>query len=128
MRRTIAVDGPDEVDEVWQRYAVVARWRSWSTPIRRVESSSERLVAGMTGVVHGPPGVRVRFVVDAVDDDAHSWRSRVRLGPLHLVLEHAVVGKPGGGSTATLVVDGPAAPVLIYPEVARLSLRRLVGR
>lgn len=78
MRRTIAVDGPDEVDEVWQRYAVAARWRSWSTPIRRVESSSERLVAGMTGVVHGPPGVRVRFVVDAVDDDAHAWRWGVR--------------------------------------------------
>ncbi len=67
----------------------------------------------MTGVVHGPPGVRVGFVVDAVDDDAHAWRWRVRLGPLHLVLEHAVVGTPGGGSTATLVVEGPAAPVLI---------------
>ncbi len=128
MRRLVAVEGPDDVDTVWERYAVVARWSSWAPPIRSVESSSERLVAGMTGAVHGPPGIRVGFVVDAVDEVAHTWRWQVRMGLLRMSLEHAVVATNSGGSAAMLVVEGPTAPVLLYPPIAQIALGRLVGR
>jgi hypothetical protein len=114
-------------DEAWDRYAVVARWPSWAPPIRRVEASAPRLAPGLTGVVHGPLGLRVLFEVVAVDEVARTWSWRVRSGPLRLALEHAVLPRPGGGSATTLTVEGPAFAVLTYPELARVALSRLVS-
>jgi len=129
MRRTVAVDGQDGVDEVRERYAVLSRWSSWAAPIRGVESSNGRLVAGMTGVVHGAPGVRVNFVVDTGGTRwltpgtgrcgwaSCDWRSSTRSS------RRAAVGR-----RRRFLMDGLAAPVLLYPPIAKMALRRLVGR
>ncbi|WP_411286028.1 hypothetical protein [Lapillicoccus sp.] len=127
MRRSVAAVGRASVGQVWERYAVLADWSSWSPPIRRVEASGARLVAGLTGVVHGPPGVRIPFVVDAVDEVAHTWSWHVSVGVLRVDLEHEVLATSAGGSAATLVVDGPLPVALLYPEVARIALTRLVA-
>lgn len=127
MRRNVAVVGTVAAADAWERYAVVSRWPSWAPPISRVTASADRLQPGMTGVVIGPLGLRVEFVVDTVDESARRWTWRVRSGPLRLALEHEVLASPTGGCTATLTVDGPAVAVLLYPEVARVALRRLVS-
>ena len=127
MRRSSAAVGPLAVERAWERYAVVSRWTSWAPPIRDVEATSARLVAGMTGVVHGPPGVRLGFEVDSVDEEAHTWSWRVRYAGLEVFVEHEVIATGSGGTVATLVVDGPAVVALLYPEVARIALQRLVN-
>jgi len=127
VRRSVATVGPVAADEAWERYAVVARWPSWAPPIQRVEASAARLEPGLTGVVHGPLGLRVTFEVETVDEAARTWTWRVRSGPIRMRLEHAVLATATGGSAATLVVEGPAAVVLLYPEVARIALTRLVS-
>ncbi len=128
----MATVGPVEADEAWERYAVVARWPSWAPPIMRVEASAARLQPGMTGVVHGPLGLRVTFEVETVDESARTWSWRVRSGPVRMRLEHAVLATPTAGSNpsltvATLTLEGPAAVVLPYAEVARIALARLVS-
>ena len=128
MRRGVAAVGPATVEQTWERYAVLAEWSSWSPPIRRVEASGARLTAGLTGVVHGPPGVVIPFVVDAVDEVAHTWSWHVHVGPLRVDLEHEVLATSTGGSATTLVVDGPLPVALLYPEAARIALSRLVAR
>ncbi|MEP6799844.1 MAG: SRPBCC family protein [Lapillicoccus sp.] len=132
MKRTITVSGHASPAEAWERYAVPARWREWSPPISRVETTGTRIVPGLAGVVHGIGGIRVNFLVEAVDEDARTWRWRARLGPLEIVLDHGVaagVGGSGGagGSSTWLTVAGPPLAALIYPEIARISLRQLVS-
>jgi hypothetical protein len=125
VRRTIRVAGPLAPDDAWERYADVSLWSSWAPPIRRVEASGKRLAPGLTGLVHGP-AVRVAFVVESVDAAARTWTWRVALGPLRLMLDHAVQAAPGGGSVAALTVTGPAPIALAYSQVARIALHRLV--
>ena len=123
----MATVGRVDPDQAWLRYAEIARWPSWAPPIRHVEASAERLAAAVTGVVHGPAGLRVSFVVLAVDEAARTWSWNVRSGPLQMALEHAVLPAPGGGSVATLTVDGPLPAALVYPDLARVALHRLVS-
>lgn len=127
MRRSVATVGRASPEQAWQRYAVVARWAEWAPPIRRVESSAPRLQPGLTGVVHGPVALRVSFEVDMVDETARAWSWRVSSGPLRMTLHHQVLGTDDGGSVATLTVQGPWPAALVYPELARVALTRLVS-
>lgn len=126
MKRTVTVSGPASPAQAWERYAVPARWPEWSPTIVAVDTTGPRIVPGLAGVVRGVGGLRVHFLVEAVDEDARTWRWRARLGPLEVVLDHGVTTSPRGAST-WLTVDGPPPVVLLYPEVARISLRRLVS-
>jgi hypothetical protein len=127
MRRSVATVGRVAPHEAWERYAVIARWPSWAPPILAVEASAEQLRAGVTGVVHGPAGLRVSFVVDRVDEAARAWSWRVRSGPLRMALWHEVLPTTDGGTVATLTVQGPWPAALVYPELARVALARLVS-
>ncbi len=122
----LVVHGRADPAEVWERYAVPSRWHEWSPQIRRVECSHDRIVDDATGAVHGPAGLRVDFTVDAVDEPARTWTWTVRVGPVHLRLDHAVVARAGGGTTTRLVTHGPLAVALAYTPVAGLALTRLV--
>lgn len=126
MKRTVTVSGPASPAEAWERYAVPARWHEWSPPIVRVDTTGTRIVPGLAGVVHGVGGIRVNFLVEAVDEDARTWRWRARLGPLELVLDHGVTAEDVGSAT-WLTVAGPPLAALAYPEIARISLRQLVS-
>jgi hypothetical protein len=114
--------GPASAALVWQRYADPALWAGWAPQIRRVDTAATRIAPGVTGTVHGPLGVRVAFVVTAVDEAARTWAWDVTLGPLRLRLRHGV---EDGGAT-WLTVDGPALVVAAYLPVARIALQRLV--
>jgi len=128
VRRTIEVSGPASVAEVWQRYAVISAWPAWSPPIRSVEATAPRIAAGVTGIVRGLGGLLVTFCVDSVDEAAHTWVWTVGVGPLTARLEHGVrLRTSESGSVTTLTVDAVAPVALGYPEVARLSLHRLVA-
>ncbi len=141
MKRTVTVSGPASPTEAWERYAVPARWHEWSPPISRVDTTGPRIVPGLAGVVHGVGGIRVNFLVEAVDETARTWRWRARLGPIEIVLDHGVTagatgpagatgadGADGaGGSSTWLTVAGTPLAALVYPEIARISLRQLVS-
>ncbi|WP_202968953.1 hypothetical protein [Pseudonocardia sp. EC080625-04] len=62
MRLTLHARGPQPADEVWERYAVPARWPEWAPYIVGVDCSDPRIRAGSTGHVRGPwaPGSRSR--------------------------------------------------------------------
>lgn len=126
MRRAVGTSGPLAPDQVWERYAVLAAWPSWSPQISRVDATSSRLTPGMTGVVHGPLGVRVPFEVLSVDETGRRWSWRVRAALVTLDLVHEVREGPDGGSDTTLEVTGPAPVVLAYAPLAQLALGRLV--
>ena len=51
----------------WDRYAVLAEWSTWAPFIFGVDASGSLLAAGLTGIVRGPVGLRVVFVVDEVN-------------------------------------------------------------
>ena len=127
MRRQLAIPGPVAPAVAWQRYAVPAVWSSWAPFITGVDADGPRLVAGLTGVVRGPAGIRAGFRVDEVDEAARSWWWTVRSGALTLRLGHEVLTRPAGGTVATLTLDGPAPVVLAYLGPAALALRRLVA-
>lgn len=122
---TLRAGGAAEAAEVWERYAVPRRWPTWSPQIQRVETAAARIVAGASGKVVGPLGVHVRFVIDDVDEAARTWSWRVRVGPVTLHLEHAVL-IDGPGSATTLRMHGPLPVVAGYAPVAQLALNRLV--
>jgi hypothetical protein len=67
---TLHATGPIGPDEVWERYAVPARWSQWAPQITGVEVPVARLVAGVRGRVRAPLGVTLPFVVDTVDEAA----------------------------------------------------------
>lgn len=127
MRLTLHARGPQPADEVWERYAVPARWPEWAPYITGVDGAEHRIRAGSTGHVRGPLGLRVAFAVTAVDEDARTWAWDVALGPLRLSLDHGVRAS-GAGTRTWLTVDGPAPFVLPYLVPARLSLEMLVRR
>jgi hypothetical protein len=123
---TLHATGPEAPAEVWERYALPARWPEWSPQIRRVEVPVPRLVAGTHGRVFGPVGPGVPFEVDTVSEEARQWSWTVYAGPLRVRLLHWVADGPDGGSTTGLRLDGPAPVVLGYAPLARVALGRLV--
>ncbi|MGY1592003.1 SRPBCC family protein [Geodermatophilus sp. SYSU D00708] len=123
---TLHATGPEAPAEVWERYAVPARWPEWAPQVTGVELPVPRLVAGVHGRVHGPLGVALPFVVDAVDEPARRWSWTVALGPVRLHLLHWVAEGPDGGSTTGLRMAGPAPLVLGYAPLARWAIGRLV--
>ncbi|MGY1640281.1 SRPBCC family protein [Geodermatophilus sp. SYSU D00703] len=123
---TLHATGSAPPAEVWERYAVPARWPEWAPQITGVELPVPRLAAGVHGRVRGPVGVMLPFTVDAVDEPARQWAWTVFLGPVRLHLLHWVAEGPDGGSTTGLRIDGPAPLVLGYAPLARLAMGRLV--
>ncbi|MFD7919238.1 SRPBCC family protein [Streptomyces sp. NPDC059740] len=123
----LQVRGPAAAAQVWERYAVPAKWPSWSPQIGRVVTAAGRIAAGVRGTVVGRGGLgRVRFVIEEVDEERRTWTWRVALGPFRLRLTHTVE-EEGDGTLTRLVVRGPLLLVLAYRPVARIALRRLVG-
>lgn len=117
--------GPLPPGAAWERYVVPARWPGWAPHIRGVDVDVDRLVPGVTGRVHDALGVRVTFLVTAVDERRRTWAWDARVGPVLLHLRHGV--EPDARGCATwLTVRGPAPVVLPYLPLARLALRRLV--
>ncbi|MFI8347712.1 SRPBCC family protein [Streptomyces sp. NPDC085596] len=122
---TLSASGAACPETVWERYASVDEWASWSPQIKAVHSVSRRLRPGMSGTVESVAGIRVAFVVEAVDDDRHTWTWRVRLGRIQIQLHHEV--RPQGhGTTTSLTMHGPKIVLFAYAPLARLALHRLV--
>ncbi len=122
---TLRATGSAAVDVAWLRYARPSLWATWSPPIRSVQASADHLEPGLRGTVHGPVGLRIPFVVTAVDAAARTWSWRPRFGPVTLTLRHEVHEEPTGSSTV-LRISGLAPVVLGYAPVAQLALNRLV--
>ncbi len=122
---SISVRGTAEPSVVWERYADPRRWPEWAWQIRRVDTTGNRIVAGLRGRVLGPLGAAVNFVVDDVDEAGRTWSWTVRFGPVRLELRHDVV-PDGAGSRTRLWVTGPLAVVVPYLPVAAWALRSLV--
>lgn len=119
--------GPLPPGEVWERYAVPARWPGWAPYILGVDCPDRRIRPGSAGHVRGPLGLRVAFEVTAVDERAGTWSWEVALGPVRVRLDHGVRAS-GGGTRTWLAADGPAPVVLAYLLPARVSLEMLVRR
>jgi Polyketide cyclase / dehydrase and lipid transport len=125
IERTVRVVGAASPEQVWERYAVPARWAEWAPHIRRVDTSARRIAPGVRGRVHGLLGLRLSFVVGEVDEQRRTWSWEVRLGLLRMHLRHGVEPHPRGTAT-WLALAGPAPAVVGYGPVARLALRSLV--
>ncbi len=129
MRLTLRADGTADLDLVWRRYSTPELWSTWAPQIRRVESSAEVLAVGVTGTVYGViPNIGASFEVVEFSEADHRWAWDVVAGPVRMHLDHRSESRIGGGTSTTLVVDGPAAAVLTYAPVARISLESLVRR
>jgi polyketide cyclase/dehydrase/lipid transport protein len=123
---TLHATGPVGPGEVWERYAVPARWPEWAPQITGVEVPVARLAAGVRGRVRAPLGMALPFVVETVDEAARRWSWTVSVGPVRMHLLHWVTQGPGGGSTTGLRISGPAPLVVGYAPPARLAIGRLV--
>jgi hypothetical protein len=123
--RRVEVTGRARPATAWERYADLARWPTWAPQIRRVEADGPRLAVGRTGTVHVVGGLRVPFVVTAVDDGLMTWSWIARVGPVALTLHHDLV-PAGSGTTAGLAVEGPGLVVATYGPLTRAPLTRLV--
>lgn len=126
--RTLEATGPLAPDEVWERFAVPARWPEWEAQVQRVELSTERLAPGATGRLHVGYGVALSFTVDAVDEAARRFTWTVKAGLLKLRLELSVAAASGGGSTARMTASGPGPLVAGYAGQSQASLQRAVER
>ena len=128
VHREIGAEGPRAADDVWDRYVRPRRWPEWSPQIRSVDYPREHLVAGTSGVVHGPGGLPVRFRILDVDGTGpvRTWSWTASAAGVTLTLHHAVEATPAGTRTA-LTVDGFGPAVLLYLPAARWALRRLVA-
>ena len=127
MRLSLRAVGTADLDLVWQRYSVPELWTTWAPQIRRVEVSEPTLAVGVTGTVFGViPNVGASFEVVEFCVEEHRWAWDVMAGPVRMHLDHRAESRIGGGTSTTLVVDGPVAAVLTYSPVARLSLEALV--
>jgi hypothetical protein len=129
MRLSLRAVGTADLDLVWRRYSVPELWSTWAPQIRRVEVSEPTLAVGVTGTVFGViPNVGASFEVVEFCADEHRWAWDVVAGPVRMHLDHRAEARIGGGTSTTLVVDGPVAAVLTYSPVARISLEALVRR
>jgi hypothetical protein len=127
LRRVISVEGPRDVDDVWDRYVRPGRWPEWSPQIRSVDYPQSRLTPGTSGVVHGPAGLKVRFHIVDVDgrSELRTWSWIVSVAGVRLTLHHTVEAMATGARTG-LTVEGFAPVVASYLPIARMALRRLV--
>ena len=127
MRLTLRADGTADLELVWRRYSRPELWTTWAPQIRRVDCSSDELGVGVTGTVYGVvPNIGARFEVVEFEPACHRWAWDVQAGPVRMHLDHRSEARIGGGTSTTLVADGPVAAVLTYAPVARLSLESLV--
>lgn len=126
MQRTISVSGRADPATVWARYRSTAQWPEWAPQIRAVDPPEAALRPGLRGMVSGPLGLRVPFVVDAVDDDHRTWTWTVRVSAIAVRMQHDVRATSTGSRTS-LTVTGPWPVCATYPAVARCALRRLVA-
>jgi hypothetical protein len=129
---TLRARGPASPEVVWQRYAEPKRWTTWSPQIRGVVYPYRRLRPGTGGRVHGPVGLTVVFLIDAVDEDRRTWSWTIspRVAGwtvARLRLHHVVSPARPTGSATTLRLCGRAPVVLAYAPVASIALRRLVS-
>ncbi len=122
---TLHATGAAPPAQVWRRYASLDRWPDWSPLIGGVDADERRLRPGLRGVVHGPLGVPVPFVVTDVDAAAMRWTWRARVGPFALTIDHGV-DAAGEGTRTWLRVRGLLPAVLGYAPLAQLALQRLV--
>jgi len=125
--RRIEARGPAPVEEVWDRYATLARWPEWSPQVSRVAASADRLALGVRGTVHLVGVLALPFTVTSCRPGDRTWSWQVRLGPVTLDLDHAVY-PAGSGSRTTLAVTGPALLLTAYAPLAQVALRRLCAR
>ena len=123
--RRVDVTGAARPVVAWERYADLDAWATWAPQIRGVEADGRRLAVGRRGEVVALGGVRVRFVVTALDERAMRWSWIASLGPLTLSLHHAVT-PDRAGTVAGLVLEGPTPVVSAYATLTRLALTRLV--
>ena len=123
--RRLEARGPTAPDEVWDRYATLARWPESAPQISRVTAGADRLALGVRGTVYVAGALPVPFTVTSCRPQDRTWSWRVRLGPVTLDLEHAVY-PAGSGTRTTLVLTGPALVLTAYAPLARLALRSLV--
>ena len=127
MRLTLRADGTADIATVWRRYSQPQLWHSWAPQIRRVECSAETLAVGVTGTVFGVvPNLGAQFEVVEFDEVDHRWAWDVVAGPVRMHLDHRAESRIGGGTSTSLIVDGPVVAVLTYSPIARLSLEGLV--
>ena len=127
MRLTLRAAGTADIALVWQRYSQPELWTTWAPQIRRVDCSADSLAVGVTGTVFGVvPNLGAQFEVVELDPESHRWAWDVVAGPVRMHLDHASEARIGGGTSTTLLVDGPAAAVLTYAPIARISLESLV--
>jgi hypothetical protein len=124
---TLHATGTAPPAEVWERYAVPARWPGWSPQITGVDVAADRIAQGVTGRVRGPLRVALPFVVDEVDEATRQWTWSVYAGPARLRLTHWVSPGPDGGATTGLRVRGAAPLVAGYAPLALVALKGLVG-
>lgn len=122
--RRLEARGPAPVEEVWDRYATLARWPEWSPQISRVEAGADRLALGVRGRVWLVGVLSLPFTVTSCRPEDRIWSWRVRLGPVTLDLEHAV-HPAGSGARTTLAMTGPAVVLAPYAPLAQVALRRL---
>jgi hypothetical protein len=122
----LQASGPLPPAEAWERYALPHRWPEWLPQVNRVELPVERITPGVRGKLHAAGGVRIGFVIDAVDEAARTWSWTLRLALLKLTLEHWVQDGPDGGSTAGMRSTGPGPIVAAYSPVAQTALDVLV--
>jgi hypothetical protein len=123
--RRIEVTGRARPVVAWERYAELNAWPTWAPQIRAVQADGPRLAVGRSGTVHVLGGIRVPFVVTAVEADALTWSWIARLGPVALTLHHDLSLVPDG-TRAGLVLEGPALLVATYGLLAQVPLTRLV--
>ncbi|SEQ98560.1 SRPBCC family protein [Microlunatus flavus] len=124
--RRVEVTGPARPVVAWERYADLDAWSTWAPQIRGVDADGTRLAVGRTGVVRALGGLRVPFVVTAVDEPTMRWSWVARVGPVVLSLHHEVA-PADGGTRAGLVLEGPTAVVAAYAPLTRIALARLVA-
>lgn len=123
--RRVEVTGPALTTAAWERYADLSLWRTWAPQIRSVEADGARLAPGRSGTVHVLGGLRVPFVVTAVDEQRRTWSWIARLGPVGLTLHHDL--SPAlDGTTAGLTVEGPGLVVALYAPLTTAPLERLL--
>ncbi len=124
--RRVEVTGPARPATAWERYADLTLWPTWAPQIRSVDADGPRLGLGRSGSVHVVGGLRVPFVVTAVDERRLTWSWIARLGPVSLTLHHDLRGHPDG-TTAGLVLEGPSLLVVAYGPLTRAPLARLLS-
>ena len=109
-----------------RRYADLDAWPTWAPQIRSVVADGRRLARGRSGTVHVVGGLRVPFVVTAVDPGRATWSWIARVGPVALTLHHDLAAASDGRTVAGLVIEGPALLLAAYGPFTRLPLARLL--